>query len=146
MKSKNYISLIAFFLLTFAFSQNVNAGYAAPSGLAFKNESSTYKDVEQAKKIGNEVVDKLVAKDFEGITKNFDDTMKQGITAEQIKTLWTQVIAAVGEYKSREATQTQEKDNRYGTYTVCQMASGKVGVEVWVDASGKIAGLWIRPA
>ena len=54
------------------------------------------------KKIGNEVVDKLVANDFEGITKNFDETMKKTVSAQQIRELWTQVITTVGEYKSRE--------------------------------------------
>lgn len=149
MKNKNYVLSMMFLLLTLGFSQNTNAGFVMSNGFAFEGQSlhnSSFTDKEQAKKIGNEVVDKLVAGDFEGIAKKFDETMKKSVSAQQIKELWTQVKTAVGEYQSRNDSQIQERDNNFGAFTVCQMAKGKVMVEVWVDGNGKIAGLWIKPA
>src|SRR6185295_20296860 len=48
-----------------------------------------------------EVVNKLVAGDFEGVRANFNDTMKQGLSAEQMKDVWKKAIAYHGAYKSQ---------------------------------------------
>jgi len=103
-------------------------------------------DAEQAKKMANLVVDKLVAGDYSGIYANFNEQMKGTVSVEQLEAGWKAVKSQIGEYKSRMTPETQERDGHYGAYLVCQMERGRVGIEVWVDSAGKIAGLWLRPA
>lgn len=146
MKNKNYVLSAGLVLvLALAFSQSVSAGFVKSSEIAFENYA-VLNDAAQAKRMGNDVIDKLVAKDFEGITRNFDDNLKQNLSAKQIGEVWSQVLAAAGEYKSREESQTQERDGNFGAFTVCQMTKGKIRVDVWVNGNGKIMGLWVNPA
>lgn len=147
---KKYVLSISIgLLLTFACLHNVRANDLRSLDFVSEKQSfefSVLSDTEQAKKMANMVVDKLVAEDFDGIVKNFSEAMKQAVTAQQIEEVWDGAKAKEGNYKSRSTPETQERDNHYGAYIICQMEKGKVGIEVWVDGSGKIAGLWIKPA
>jgi len=114
--------------------------------LAFASTQTAYADCEGTKKLANEVVDKLVAGDFEGVRKNFNENMKQNLSAAQIKNVWIEMISKIGAYKSREKSLYQEYPDNTAVFTRLQMEKGKVIVEVRFGADGKIGGLWLRPA
>jgi hypothetical protein len=92
-----------------------------------------------------EVVNKLVAEDYEGIRKNFNDQMKGGLSAENMKAVWRAVIEHLGDYKSQAEPQSEIRQNWEIIVIKCEMVRGKVDVEVDYDPSGKIGGLWVRP-
>lgn len=93
-----------------------------------------------------EVVNKLVAEDYEGIRRNFNDTMKAGLSAEKMKEVWRSVLEHVGAFRSQGDPQSQMNQGWEIIVIQCQMERGKINVEVDYDPSGKIGGLWIRPA
>lgn len=128
---KQVLFIILALSLAFALAQNANASQSS--------------DCEQTKKMANEVIDRLIAKDFEGVRKNFNENMKQNLSVEQLKAVWTGVIAEKGEYKSREKSLYQEYPDNTAIFTQIEMAKGKLVVEVRFGTDGKIGGLWIRP-
>jgi hypothetical protein len=99
-----------------------------------------------SKSAAREVVNKLVAEDFEGVRANFNEQMKQGLSAEQMKQVWRAAIQYHGAYKSQgEAVNSQQQG--YDVYTIrCEMERSPMEVIVAYDQNGKIGGLWIRPA
>jgi len=123
-----------FALLCMATSLSVTATPANPSP-AQARKSST-----------KAVVDKLVAGDFEGVRADFNDEMKQGLSAEKMKEVWTAAIQYHGKFQSQgEAANTQQQG--YDVYTIrCEMERSPMEVVVAYDQNGKIGGLWVRPA
>lgn len=149
-KTQNYVfSITLAFLLAFALVQNANAAFLKFTDIFFEREGAgniVSADCEQTKKQANEVVDRLIAKDFEGVRKNFNENMKQNLSAEKLKSVWTNVITQTGEYKSREKSLYQEFPDNIAVFTRLQMQKSKIVVEVRFGADGKIGGLWVKPA
>jgi Protein of unknown function (DUF3887) len=92
-----------------------------------------------------EVVRKLAAEDYEGIRKDFNDTMKANLSAERMKEVWRAVIEHLGEFKSQGKPESQMKEGWEIVVIGCELERGRVNVEVDYDPSGKIGGLWTRP-
>ena len=149
-KIKNYLFSATLALLpAFILSQNASADFSlsADAFFARKNAKSiVFADCEQTKKLATEVVDKLIAKDFEGVRKNFNENVRQNLSAEQLKTIWTSVTKDTGGYKSRDKSLYQEYPDDVAVLTRLQMEKSRVLVTVRFGTDGKISGLWIGPA
>lgn len=149
-KTKIYLfSVILALSPVFILAQNTNADFSISADTFFERKNTksiVFADCEQIKKLATEVVDKLIAKDFEGVRKNFNENMKQNLSAEQLKTVWTSIIKDAGEYKSREKPLYQEYPDNVAVFTRLQMEKGRIVAEVRFGDDGKIAALWIRPA
>lgn len=113
------------------------------NGIAFSSAKANAVD---RKADAKEVVNKLVAEDYEGIRKNFNDTMKANLPAEKLKEGWRYVVEHLGEFKSQEEPQSRTVEGWEVILIGCQMERGRINVEVSYDSNGKIGGLWIRPA
>ncbi len=142
---KNHFILISIaFLFAFCLVQNAEAKVLTLSEISVGKNIA---DCEQTKKVANEVVDKLVAENFEGVRKNFNENLKQTLSAEQIKNIWMTVKNDAGEYESREKSLYQEyPNNSIIVFTRLQMKKSKLSVEVHFSEDGKISGLWLKPA
>ena len=93
-----------------------------------------------------EVVNKLVAENFEGIRANFNATMKQGLSAEKMKEVWRAAIVHHGAFQSQGEARNGQQDG-YDVYLIrCEMKNSPMEVVVAYDSDGKIGGLWVRPA
>lgn len=92
-----------------------------------------------------DTVNKLVAEDYEGIRKNFNETMKASLSAEKMKEVWKSMIEHLGEYKSQGQPNSKTDQNWEIVVIRCEMQRGQVDIEVDFDPSGKIGGLWVRP-
>jgi len=93
-----------------------------------------------------EVVNKLAAEDFEAIRANFNDQMKQALSAEAMKKIWKASVARHGAYVSQgELKNTQQQG--YDIYMIrCEMKTSPIEVIVAFDSEGKIGGFSLRPA
>ena len=102
--------------------------------------------VQDRKSSAKEVVNKLVSGDFEGIRANFNEEMKQGLSAAKMKEVWTAAIQYHGTFKSQgEPNNIQQQG--YDVYSIrCEMERSPMEVIVSYDQNGKIGGLWVRPA
>jgi uncharacterized protein DUF3887 len=93
-----------------------------------------------------EVLSKLLAKDYEGVRANFNQQMKDGLPAERIKEVWESALQYHGTYVS-QSEPTRKQDQGYDVFVIrCEMQRSPLEVVVAYDQSGKIGGLWVRPA
>ncbi len=147
-KSKtNAIALTIIFISVFTGVPQINAGFLKPVNIEIENSQFLVPaDCEQTKKLANEIVDKLVAQDNEGVRKYFNEYLTKNLSAEQMKTNWASVIKEIGEYKSREKSLYQEYPSETIVFTKLQMQTGRISVAVHFGDDGKIIGLWLRPA
>ena len=143
----NAIALTIIFISFFTGVPRINAGLLTSANIEIENSQFLAPaDCEQTKRLANEIVDKLIAQDFEGARKNFNENLMKNLSAEQMKTIWASVIKEIGEYKSREKSLYQEYPAETIVFTRLQMQTGRVSVEVHFGDDGKIIGLWLRPA
>ena len=93
-----------------------------------------------------EVVNKLAAEDFEGIRANFNEQMKQGLSAETLKKVWKASVARHGAYVSQGELKSSQQEG-YDIYVIrCEMKTSPIEVVVAFDQDGKIGGFLLRPA
>jgi Protein of unknown function (DUF3887) len=113
---------------------------------AFITSSNAATRMQGRRAAAKEVVNMLVAEDFEGVRANFNETMKQGLSAEQMREVWRRAIAYHGAYKSQGEARNGQQDG-YDVYIIrCEMGNSPMEVVVAYDGDGKIGGLWVRPA
>jgi hypothetical protein len=92
------------------------------------------------------IIGQFVARDFEGIRKDFDAQMKQRLSSQMLEQGWNALTQQFGSLKSQDQPQTR-KARGYEIVTVtCQMERGAIEIEVDFDTTGQIGGLWLRPA
>ncbi len=91
------------------------------------------------------VVDALVARDFAKVTAQFDDTMKAALTDAQLGTGWDTTVLQTGKFVRRAGAQQQARGVYIAVVVPCEFERGKLDVTVVFNASGRIAGLSMRP-
>lgn len=92
-----------------------------------------------------EVINKLVAEDFDGVRANFNEQMKQGLSAETLKKVWKASVARHGGYVSQGEAKNSQQDG-YDIYIIrCEMKTSPMEVIVAYDQEGKLGGLLFRP-
>jgi Protein of unknown function (DUF3887) len=113
---------------------------------AVSASANSVKTIEGKNAAASEVVNKLVAEDFEVVRANFTEQLKQGLSAETIKKVWRASIAHYGAYVSQGEPKNSQQDG-YDVYVIrCEMKTSPMEVVVFYDQDGKIAGLLLRPA
>ena len=112
---------------------------------AVSASANSVKGVPERNAAAKEVVNKLVAEDFEGVTANFNEQMKQGLSTETLKKVWKASIARHGAYVSQGEPRNTQQDG-YDIYVIrCEMKTIPMEVVVAYDQEGKIGGLLFRP-
>ena len=102
--------------------------------------------VQGNKGAAKEVVNKLVAENFEGIRADFNEEMRRVLSAEQMKQVWTAAIQYHGKFKSQGEPNNSQQQG-HDVYSIrCEMERSPMEVIVAYDQNGKIGGLWFRPA
>lgn len=104
-----------------------------------------FMDVEEQKRQTKEIVSNLVSKNYEAVRKNFNEQMRNGLSADQIKQVWETLISQVGNYKGQDDPIVQRVQG-YDTVTIrCRMEKGAIAVQVAFDSEEKVGGLWAVP-
>lgn len=107
--------------------------------------SSPY-NAQDATALAKDVVEKLAAEDFEGVTKGFNEELRRTLPSEKLEQGWTAVTQQYGSFESQGSPRTETREGMRGVQIRCRFERGAVNVEVWVDKDDLISGLWIRPA
>jgi len=92
-----------------------------------------------------EVVEKLAAGDFEGITTHFNKQLKETLPPEKLEQGWNVVTQQLGSFESQGPPQVTSRENMSGVFITCKFERGSARIEVWFDSQELIAGLWIKP-
>lgn len=90
-------------------------------------------------------VNSMVKGDFASVTKDFDATMKAGLTEDQLKTVWTALSSQVGAFKGTgKPIVTKEGDNDI-VLVPCNFEKTSINAKFVFNKSKEISGFWIVP-
>jgi Protein of unknown function (DUF3887) len=93
-----------------------------------------------------ELVHALAARDYKSAEANFDATMQQGLPADKLKEDWEQITAQAGAYVKTGETKTVEYQGDTVILVKTLFKNGELWTQVAFDKSGRVAGLYFRPA
>ena len=90
------------------------------------------------------ITDQYVANDWPALRADFDATMEAGLSEAMLAEGWTQVVAMVGAYTSRDEPVEVPKDDAHVVYdTPMHFERGDMKCRVAFNLDGTIAGLFI---
>lgn len=91
-----------------------------------------------------EVTELITANKWAEVRVDFDETMKNGLSEQQLADAWNQVVAAKGAYLSHGEPQQVLKPGAFAVFdTPLSFANGPMKTRVAFSEDGKIAGLFI---
>ena len=100
--------------------------------------------------LASEMLDAIIAGDYEKATENFDDAMKEQLSPDALKEVWEkQLVGAAGAFKEKgEAVQKQveEGGKTYECVIIkCEFEKMPLFCQVAFDSENKVAGLYFKP-
>jgi len=95
--------------------------------------------------VAQAMVDNLIAEDYEAAIADFDETMASLMPVSVTQQTWESILAQVGAYQDQLAIQSQEVEEYTVVVITLQFERAVIDVQVSVNGSGKIGGLYFRP-
>lgn len=92
------------------------------------------------------LVHSLAAGKYTSVVATFDAQMQKGLPASKLKEAWKQITAQAGSYMKTGETKTVEYHGDNVVLVKTLFKNGSLWTQVAFDKSGKVAGLYFRPA
>jgi hypothetical protein len=90
----------------------------------------------------NVLIRQLGDGDFEGATKNFDETMTAVLKPAQLKTVWGGITQAAGAFEKQTQVRHQSVDVYDIVFVTCKFANASLDAKVVFDRRGRVTGLF----
>lgn len=94
----------------------------------------------------NTLIENLEKGDTSAATADFDSTMKANLDAGKLGQVWQQVGSQAGKLEKRGTPQNMMYKGLVVVLLPLQFQKADINAQVACDASGKIAGFFLRPA
>lgn len=102
-------------------------------------------DEELLKREAEQVADDWNHQNFEAITSQSDDSIKDKLTPELLKQGYDQISEKIGAFKKIEKTKIVDRENGQATVTiVAEYEKSKIQHRVTYNTNMRITGYWIR--
>jgi len=144
-KSKLTIMILALAMI-FASAVNIVRAHQSGGSDMVSIAESEAEDCYKAKKTANDLIDQLVAENFDAVREYFNENMKQSLSVEQLKGQWNGLKTDRGPYKSRDKSLYQEFPTYYAVVTLVQMEESRIWIIINFGEDGKVLGLFYNPA
>jgi len=95
--------------------------------------------------VAQAVVDNLIAGDFEAATKDFDSAMQAALPASALEKTWNAIVGQAGAFQKQLGIQSQQVKGYTVVVIALQFERATLDAQISVDASGKVAGFYIKP-
>ena len=92
------------------------------------------------------LVHSLAAGKYTSVEATFNAQMQQGLPAKKLEEAWKQITAQAGSYVKTGETKTAEYHGDTVVLVKTLFKNGVLWTQVAFDKSGKVAGLYFRPA
>jgi hypothetical protein len=92
-----------------------------------------------------DLVDALASGDYERARENFDETMKNVVSEENLKKAWESLIAQVGPFVEQVGTRMEEIQGYDVIFVTCKFEKGILDVKVVFNDQQQVAGLFFVP-
>ncbi len=110
----------------------------------FASSTLTAADNQVAK--AETLVHSLAAGNYTSVEATFNAQMQQGLPAGKLKEAWKQITDQAGSYMKTGETKTVEYHGDTVVLVKTEFKNGALWTQVAFDKSGKVAGLYFRPA
>jgi hypothetical protein len=95
--------------------------------------------------IARQFIQTLAGKDYAVAVASFDETMRQGLPAEKLQTIWEGFLQQAGPFVRQVESHVRPVDRYQVVDALCQYARAQQSIRVTVNDAGKIGGLWFGP-
>ena len=96
--------------------------------------------------IGKEVVNELVARQFDKVELQFDEQMKAALPISKLPEVWDSILAQAGPFKSIVSSRATERQGLHAAIVTCEFERAMLDAKVFMDAQGRVKGLFFEPA
>ncbi|MFY0601415.1 MAG: DUF3887 domain-containing protein [Cyclobacteriaceae bacterium] len=107
--------------------------------------SEPIQDTDKISKISEEILNNLTATNFEAARKDFDSTMKNVLSEEQLKTVWDGLIGQVGAYQESGKTILDTIEEYRVVYIILKFENAPLKLKVVFSDDDLVSGLFIVP-
>lgn len=103
------------------------------------------KRIEACSEVSASMLMALAKGDYQSATADFDDQMRTLLDPQKLRDAWTSIRSQFGRLQSRGALQTVMYADKPVVVTGLHFDKGNLAAQVACNASGKIAGFYVRP-
>src|SRR5664279_2243578 len=96
--------------------------------------------------LGKEVVNELVARQFDKVELQFDEQMKAALPITKLPEVWDSILAQAGPFKSIFASRAMERQGLHAAIVTCEFERAMLDAKIFMDAHGTVKGLFFEPA
>lgn len=122
---------------------------AHPSASAHANATAGHASaarIEACTHVATTLIANLDKGDFKAATADFDATMTASIGADKLGAVWQQIGQQVGKLQGHGTPQNAMYQGDVVVVLPLHFVKGNLNAQVACDASGKVAGFFLRPA
>ncbi len=105
--------------------------------------AATATPIEEAAK---QIVAQLVAQDFAGPVARFDDKMREALPAERLSSVWQQIGAQAGAFRSITGARTEARGEYRIVILTCAFENLPLDIKIVFNAGDLVAGFFFSPA
>jgi dienelactone hydrolase len=96
--------------------------------------------------IGKELINQLVARQFDKVEAQFDDQMKAALPVSRLPEVWDSLLAQAGPFHSIVVTRSMEKQGLVAVVMTCEFERATLDAKVYMDSRARVKGLFFEPA
>ena len=115
-----------------------------PPSTPAPQESDATQESDSTQAPARALVDALARGAWSESVADFDTTMRGGFSEAQMEALWVQLTTTHGAFKEVAGVVTMKAGEYDAVMVECTFERGKQVLQVTVDSSGQVAGLFIR--
>ncbi len=103
-------------------------------------------DTSQPEKLSKEILNHLVAGEFEEVSSHFDDKVKASLSTEQLKQVWEGLTQQVGAFKSSQGMTTEEAQGHQVVTNKLEFEKSVIGLRLAYNEDNQVSGFFLVPA
>lgn len=97
------------------------------------------------KEIVREIVDNLAKEDYQAVTKDFSNVLKQQLSPQNIGDAWSTMVAQLGKFQSKSSERVAIIQGYNQVIIRCKFEADSLNVEVTFNENDKVIGLYLKP-
>jgi hypothetical protein len=117
----------------------------SPSPASAAPEWTPASGATDAKAVAQDVATALTLGDWAAASSRFDATMKAALPQSKLAETWNAVGAQAGAFKRQLGTRVEKVQGMDAVFVTCEFERAKLDIQVTVNSTGQVSGLFLRP-
>ena len=96
--------------------------------------------------LSKEILNHLVAGEYEEVSSHFDDKVKASLSTEQLKQVWEGLAQQVGAFQSSKGMTTEESQGYQVVTNKLEFEKSTIGLRLAYNEDNQVSGFFLVPA